>query len=129
MIKNETDFIKKIHLIISVCIVFPVSFSYGFYSDLFFEIHPKSIDELNFLKSIMLLYIGFSILWTIGIFNNKYLKIALISNMIFMLSLSLGRLLSLEIDGIPSFAYVFGTFAELFLGVYGVFILKRFKSI
>jgi hypothetical protein len=77
----------------------------------------------------MFLYIGFSILWTIGIFNNKYLKVALISNMIFMLCLSLGRLLSLVKDGIPSFAYVFGTFAELFLGVYGIFILKRFKRI
>lgn len=129
MINSKTDFINKIHLIISVCIVFPVSFSYGFYSDLFFEINPKSIDELNFLKSIMFLYIGFSILWTIGIFNSKYLKVALISNMIFMLCLSLGRLLSMVIDGIPSFAYVFGTFAELFLGVYGIFILKRFNRI
>jgi hypothetical protein len=125
MIKSKTDIINKIHLIISVCVVFPISFSYGFNSDMFLEINPKSIDELNFLKSIMFLYIGFSILWTFGIFNYKYLKAALISNMIFMLCLALGRLLSLVIDGTPSFAYVFGTFAELILGLYGVFILNR----
>ncbi|MBT8260926.1 MAG: DUF4345 domain-containing protein [Flavobacteriaceae bacterium] len=124
MIK-KTDIINKIHLIISVCIVFPVSYSYGFISDLLLEINPKSIDEFSFLKSIMFLYIGFSILWIIGIFNYKYLKVAIISNMIFMLSLALGRLLSLVLDGIPSFAYVFGTFAELFLGLYGIFILNR----
>ncbi|WP_246067810.1 DUF4345 family protein [Changchengzhania lutea] len=49
---------------------------------------------------------------------------AIITNIIFMLSLGFGRGLSLVLDGTPTLAYLFGTFAELFLGVYGVWVLK-----
>ena len=125
MIKNKQDFINKIHLIISVLIVVPVSFVYGFNPDLQFDIHINTIDEHNFFKAIMGLYLGFSIVWLFGIFKTNYLKIALVSNMIFMLGLGSGRVLSLIVDGTPSFGYLFGTFAELFLGVYGFWVLKR----
>ena len=116
MIKTKQDFINKIHLIISVLIVVPVSFVYGFNPDSQFDIHLNTIDEHNFFKAIMGLYLGFSIVWLFGIFKTNYLKIALVSNMIFMLGLGSGRVLSLIVDGTPTFGYIFGTFAELFLG-------------
>ena len=125
MIKTKQDFINKIHLIISVLIVVPVSFVYGFNPDLQFDIHINTIDEHNFFKAIMGLYLGSSIIWLFGIFITNYLKIALVSNMIFMLGLGSGRVLSLIVDGTPTFGYLFGTFAELFLGVYGFWVLKR----
>ncbi|MDB4121379.1 DUF4345 domain-containing protein [bacterium] len=125
MIKTKQDFINKIHLIISVLIVVPVSFVYGFNPDSQFDIHLNTIDEHNFFKAIMGLYLGFSIVWLFGIFKTNYLKIALVSNMIFMLGLGSGRVLSLIVDGTPAFGYLFGTFAELFLGVYGLWVLKR----
>jgi hypothetical protein len=125
MIKTKQDFINKIHLIISVLIVVLVSFVYGFNPDLQFDIHINTIDEHNFFKAIMGLYLGFSIIWLFGIFKTNYLKIALVSNMIFMLGLGSGRVLSLIVDGTPTFGYLFGTFAELFLGVYGFWVLKR----
>ena len=124
MIKTKQDFINKIHLIISVLIVAPVSFVYGFNPDLQFDIHINTIDEHNFFKAIMGLYLGFSIIWLFGIFKTNYLKIALVSNMIFMLGLGSGRVLSLIVDGTPTFGYLFGTFAELFLGVYGFWVKK-----
>ena len=124
MFKTKQDFINKIHLLISVCIVVPVSFLYGFYPDLQFEIHIDTIDEHNFFKAIMVLYIGFSILWTLGIFKNKYLKTALITNIIFMLGLGCGRALSFFIDGTPTFGYQFGSFAEILLGLYGCWVLR-----
>jgi len=125
MIKTKQDFINKIHLIISVLIVVPVSFVYGFNPDLQFDIHINTIDEHNFFKAIMGLYLGSSIIWLFGIFKTNYLKIALVSNMIFMLGLGSGRVLSLIVDGTPTFGNLFGTFAELFLGVYGFWVLKR----
>ena len=124
MIKTKQDFINKIHLIISVLIVVPVSFVYGFNPDLQFDIHLNTIDEHNFFKAIMGLYLGFSIVWLLGIFKTNYLKTALVSNIIFMLGLGSGRVLSLIVDGTPTFGYIFGTFAELFLGVYGLWVLK-----
>ncbi|MBC3845795.1 DUF4345 domain-containing protein [Winogradskyella echinorum] len=121
---NKKDFISKIHLIISVLIVIPVSFVYGFKPSAEFNIYLNTIDEHNFFKAIMGLYLGFSILWILGIFKANYLKLALVSNIIFMLGLGFGRMLSWFIDGTPTFGYQFGAFAELFLGFYGLWVLK-----
>lgn len=126
MIKTKQDIINKTHLIISVLIVVPVSFVYGFNPASKFDIHLNTIDEHNFFKAIMGLYLGFSILWILGIFKTNYLKLALVTNLIFMLGLGFGRVLSLALDGTPTFGYIFGTFAELFLGFYGLWVLKRF---
>lgn len=127
MIKTKKDIINKIHLIISVVIVVPVAFVYGFNPDWQFDIHLNTTDEHNFFKAIMGLYLGFSALWILGVFKERYLKLALISNLIFMLGLGLGRLLSLLLDGAPTFAYLFGTFAELFLAFYGIWVLNNLK--
>lgn len=125
MLHTKQDFINKIHLIISVLIVVPVSFVYGFKPDSQFDIHLNTIDEHNFFKAIMGLYLGFSLLWILGLFKAGFLKLALVTNCIFMLGLGFGRLLSFILDGQPTFGYLFGTFAELFLGLYGVWVLKR----
>jgi hypothetical protein len=42
-----------------------------------------------------------------------------------MISLGFGRVLSLFLDGTPTFGYVFGTFAEIFLGCYGIWVLTN----
>lgn len=128
MLKTKNDIIQKIHLIISVIIVVPVSFLYAFFPDSQFDLFPKTTDEFNFYKAVMGLYLGFSIVWILGISKPSLLKIAIITNMVFMLGLGFGRLLSLTIDGAPTFGFVFGTFAELFLGFYGFWVLSRFKS-
>jgi len=124
---TKKDVINKIHLIISILIVIPVSFVYGFNPSSEFNIQLQTIDEHNFFKAIMGLYLGFSALWLLGIFKHQYLKIALITNIIFMLGLGFGRVLSFFMDGNPTFGYQFGTFAELFLGFYGVWVLRKFK--
>jgi len=123
--KTKEDIINKIHLIISVIIVVPVSFVYGFNPSSHFDIHLDTTDEHNFFKAIMGIYLGFSTLWILGVFKPNYLQLALVTNVIFMLGLGFGRLLSLVLDGTPTFGYSFGTFAELFLGFYGVWVLKK----
>lgn len=125
--RTKQDIITKIHLIISVLIVIPVAFVYGFKPELSFDMYLETIDEHNFYKAIMGLYLGFSTLWILGMLKKEYLKIALITNMIFMIGLGLGRVLSILIDGTPTFGYIFGTLAELFLGFYGIWALKNFK--
>jgi hypothetical protein len=119
--------ISKIHLVISVLIVVPVAFVYGFNPGSEFDIHLDTIDEHNFFKAIMGLYLGFSTLWILGIFKANYLKLALVTNMLFMLGLGFGRVLSWFMDGTPTFGYQFGTFAELFLGFYGLWVLKKYR--
>ncbi len=105
--------------------VIPVAFVYGLKPELCFDMFLETIDEHNFYKAIMGLYLGFAILWIIGVFKSTYLKLAIITNIIFMLGLGSGRVLSLLFDGVPTLGYVFGTVAELFLGIYGIWVLKR----
>ncbi|WP_298762352.1 DUF4345 family protein [uncultured Polaribacter sp.] len=62
-----------------------------------------------------------------GVFKHQYFKIALITNIVFMLGLGFGRVLSFFMDGNPTFGYQFGTFAEIFLGFYGVWVFKNLK--
>lgn len=125
MIKSQEDFINKIHLIISLSIVIPVAFVYGFKPELSFDMFLETTDEKNFYKAIMGLYIGFASLWLIGLFKESYLKMAILTNIIFMLGLGFGRLASIIIDGVPTSGYTFGTVAELFLACYGIWVLKR----
>jgi len=125
MFKNKQDIISKIHLVISVSIVVPIALIYGFKPELSFDMFLETIDEHNFYKAVMGLYLGFSTIWLLGVFKVHYLKTALITNVVFMLGLGFGRLLSLTLDGIPTVGYLFGTVAELFLGLYGLWVLNR----
>jgi hypothetical protein len=118
---------RKLHLILSCLIVIPVAFVYGFKPNLLFDVNLNLIDETNIFKAIMGLYLGFSTLWIIGILKPVFWKIATISNMIFMLSLAFGRIVSIFLDGIPSTIFVLGTIGELVLGFYGWYFLQSKK--
>lgn len=120
---KSKNIVSKIHLVISILVVVPVSIIYGFNPNLQFNIFLGTTDEHNFFKAIMGLYLGFSLLWLLGLFNTKYLRAALISNVVFMFGLAFGRLLSLIIDGVPTSAYVYGTLGEFILGFYGIWVL------
>ena len=124
---NKENLIKKAHLIISLIIVIPVAFIYGFKPSFQFDIQLNTTNEINVFKAIMGLYLGFSFLWILGLLKKNYLFAALVSNVIFMLGLGFGRLISFILDGIPTFPFIFGTFGELLLGFYGLWVLKRHK--
>lgn len=119
---------KNLHLVIAVLIVIPVAFIYGFYPNLLFEVTINSKDEATIFKAIMGLYLGFSTLWIIGIIKPTFWKIATLSNMIFMLGLAFGRLISILFDGLPSTIFVIGTIGELVLGFYSWYVLQSKKG-
>lgn len=116
---------KNLHLIISSTIVFPAAIIYGFQSDLLFDAPINTLNHATIFKAIMGLYFGFGSLWIIGIFKENYWKTATISNMIFMLGLGFGRIISILTDGIPSTIFVLGLFGELILGFYALYTLKK----
>lgn len=127
MFSSKEDIISKIHLLISLVIVVPVAIVYGFFPETQFEIFPKTVDEHNFQKAIMGIYLAFSFLWIVGIFKKEYLQLAIVTNIIFMLGLGFGRIVSILTDGIPTFGFQFGVVGELVLGFYGLWVLKKKK--
>jgi hypothetical protein len=121
--------LKNLHLIISSIIVISAAFVYGFQPNLVLNVDINTIDEHNILKAIMGLYLGFGSLWLLGIFNPNYWKTATISNMIFMLGLGFGRIISLFFDGFPSTIFIIGAIGELILGFYAFYILNKSHKI
>lgn len=121
--KNKA-IITRIHLVISVIVVTPAAFIYGFDLTDFLNLNPSTLDEKSFYKAVTGIYLTFSLLWIWGVFKGQLLATALISNMVFMLGLGLGRTISIVLDGPPSMIYLVGTLGELVLGLYGLWLLN-----
>jgi hypothetical protein len=118
---------KNIHLLLSVSIVIPLAFVYGFSPNYLFDIQINSIDEANVFKAIMGIYLAFASFWIIGIVKPNYWRAATISNILFMLGLAFGRIVSLICDGMPSSLLIYGTIGELVLAIYGFLQLLNTK--
>ena len=119
---------KNLHLIVSILIVIPIAIIYGFYPNLVFNVNIDTIDERSIFKAIMGFYLAFSLLWIGGIFDRTYWKTATIANILFMIGLGVGRIISMIFDGVPSTIFILVTLGELFLGFYGWYQLVRLKS-
>nr|WP_309759567.1 DUF4345 domain-containing protein [Flavobacterium sp.] len=129
--KSKTNWIlKNLHLLLSLSIVVPTAIIYGSPSILpeYLDIQVNTVDFSNMLKAIMCLYLGISIVWILGIWKTKYWKTATQLNILFMLSLAIGRMLSMLMDGFPTGGYIFGIIAEFVLGSYSIFQLKKYSQ-
>lgn len=120
---------KNIHLLLSVAIVIPVAIVYGTPSILSeqLDIQVNTIDLSNMLKAVMCLYIGIAFVWIIGICKSSYWKVATQLNILFMLSLAVGRMLSMVIDGMPTSGYIVGLVAELAMGLFSICQLNKYS--
>lgn len=129
--KSKTNWIlKNLHLLLSLSIVVPTAIIYGSPSILpeYLDIQVNTVDFSNMLKAIMCLYLGISIVWILGIWKTKYWKTATQLNILFMLSLAIGRMISILMDGFPTGGYIFGIIAEFVLGSYSIFQLKKYSQ-
>ncbi|MFV8354499.1 DUF4345 domain-containing protein [Flavobacterium sp. XS2P14] len=129
--KSKTNWIlKNLHLFLSLSIVVPTAIIYGSPSILpeYLDIQVNTVDFSNMLKAIMCLYLGISIVWILGIWKTKYWITATQLNILFMLSLAIGRMISMLMDGIPTGGYIFGIIAEFVLGSYSIFQLKKYSQ-
>ena len=125
---NSKQIVTKIHLVISIAVVVPAAIIYGFYPNMFLEIENNSTDMGSLLKAIMVVYLTFALLWSLGLFKKSILKTALYSNTAFMLGLGIGRCVSMLTDGIPSDIFLFGTIGELLLGFYGLWVILKWST-
>ena len=121
---------KNLNLILSVCILIPVAFGYGLVPKTtlpwVFDIRLDTVDMMNICRTTMVLYLGIATLLLRGIFNEKHWENATFLNGVFMGCLSLGRVLSLFLDGEPSQVLVFGLFGESILSLFAFFQLKKY---
>lgn len=126
MTENRIRILKNLHLIISVMIVIPAGIVYGTPSllHIFLDVYVNTTDAANMLNAIMMLYLGISVVYLLGIFKPAFWQKATELNILFMFALASGRLLSMVVDGIPSDVYVYGVIGELILGLFSIYQLK-----
>ena len=122
--------LKNLHLLISLLIVAPTAIIYGSPSILQkqLDIQVNTIDLSNMLKATMGLYLGISVVWILGIWKKSYWKRATELNVLFMLTLAIGRAYSIVMDGFPTAGFVFGIIAECILGVFSIYQLIKYKA-
>jgi hypothetical protein len=120
---------KNLHLLVSLSIVVPTAIIYGSPSILpgQLNIQINTIDLSNMLKAIMCLYLGISLIWILGIWKTEYWKSATQLNIVFMLALAIGRILSMVTDGLPTGGYIFGVIAEFTIGLFSIYQLKKYR--
>jgi len=124
------EVLKNVHLIVSLLIVVPTAIIYGSPSILpeYLEIQVNTKDLSNMLRAIACLYIGVSFVWFLGVLKMAYWKSATQLNVLFMLTLATGRLLSMVFDGLPTDGYVFGVIAEFIIGFFSIYQLKKYST-
>ncbi len=128
--KNMNNWIfKNLHLLISVIIVMPTGIIYGSKSILpkYLDIQVNTTDLSNMLKANMILYIGISIVWILGMWKTEYWNKATELNILFMLTLGIGPILGIVMDGLPTNGYIFGVIAELIIGLFSIYQLRKYK--
>lgn len=126
-------FIKNLHLLISAAIVVPTALIYGVSPHTLLpdhlDIQVNTVDLANFLRAIMMLYLGVAGVWIVGMVVPKYWKTATVLLILFMSTLGVGRLLSVILDGLPSDGYVFGLVAEGVLAIFGFYQFKKYRDL
>ncbi len=128
---NKYRCLKNLHLAISVVLITAVALVYGLYPAVMlpwlFDFKATSIDLTNMLRAQMGLYIAMSSLWAISIFKAKLWVMATITNITFMGGLASGRLLSLILEGPPSWPFLIGLILELALAIWGFRNLMKYN--
>ena len=94
-----------------------------------FDIKINTINLANIFRAMMGLYLGMSAIWIIGIVRPRFWITATITNIVFMASLAVGRLLSLTLDGLPSIYFVVGLLLELLFAFWGIKNLKKYQNL
>jgi hypothetical protein len=127
---HQNSLQQNVHLLLSSVIVIAAAFVYGLSPSTvlpkLFDFQVQTPDLSNVFRAIMGLYLAFALFWIVGMLNPSLWKAATLSQVLFMGGLTLGRILSLLFDGVPSMLFALGTIGELILAVFGYYQFRTF---
>jgi hypothetical protein len=119
----------KAYLLFVAIVLVPVALSYGIdpaaVLPKFLNITVDGTDQTQIFRAMMCLYLGMSVFCAIAAFKPAWRRVAVIWAIFFVLSLALGRVLSLVVDGAPSRLLDVYLAVEIFGGLLGLGVLAR----
>lgn len=118
----------RLYLLIAVLIVVPIALSYGLdpakILPRFLDIKVEGADQTQIFRAMMCLYLGSAAFWAIAAFKPAWQRIAVVWAVIFSLSLAIGRIISLIVDGPASRLLDVYLAVEIVAGLLGLAILE-----
>ena len=126
--------LMSLYLLGAVLIVVPIALSYGIdpanVLPRFLNITVEGTDQTQIFRAMMCLYLGAAAFWAVAAFKPVWQRPAVFWAVIFALSLALGRIISLIVDGPASRLLDVYLAVELAAGLLGLAILayERRKS-
>jgi hypothetical protein len=123
---------SRLYLLFSAAGLLPIALSYGVAPAKILpqlvQINAISGDLTHIFRAIMGLYLALIVLWLIGAWRGgELMYAAILSEIVFMLGLAAGRILSLFVDGRPSPILMAYAVAEFLLAAWGISCLRSIK--
>jgi hypothetical protein len=119
--------LMKVFLLGAVVIVVPIALSYGLdpanVLPRFLDIEVKGNDQTQIFRAMMFLYLGACLFWGIAAFKPDWQRAGMVWAVIFSLSLAIGRIVSLIVDGPASRLLDIYLGVEIAAGLAGLAIL------
>ncbi len=119
----------KFFLLFMAVLIVPIALSYGIdpaaVLPKFLNIEVEGTDQTQIFRALMCLYLGASMFWAIAAFKPEWRRVAVIWAVIFALSLAVGRVISLVVDGPPSRLLDLYLVVEVLAGLWGIALLIR----
>ena len=123
--------LMKVFLLGAVVIVVPIALSYGLdpanVLPRFLDIKVEGNDQTQIFRAMMFLYLGACLFWAMAAFKPEWQRAGMVWAVIFSLSLAVGRIVSLIVDGPASRLLDIYLGVEIAAGLLGIAILAYEK--
>ena len=123
--------LMKVFLLGAVVIVVPIALSYGLdpanVLPRFLDINVEGNDQTQIFRAMMFLYHGACLFWAMAAFKPEWQRAGMVWAVIFSLSLAVGRIVSLIVDGPASRLLDVYLGVEIAAGLLGIAILAYEK--
>jgi hypothetical protein len=121
--------IMKLYLLVFALGLVPIALSYGVAPARilphYLDITVRGTDQTQIFRAMMCLYLGVSLFFVMGAVRSAWRRPAVAFAAIFALSLALGRVISLVVDGPASRLLDIYLGLEIIFGALGLYLLAR----
>ena len=120
----------RIYLLAAGVFLIPVALTYGVdpaaMLPKFMNVTVEGTDQTHMFRALSWLYLGMVAFCIIAPFTPEWQRVAVIWAVFFALSLAIGRIISIFVDGMPSGMLLFFLAVELVVGSVGLLLLNRY---
>jgi len=123
-----TSKLMRFYLLLAALLIVPIALNYGLQPATTLpqslDIAVSGTDQTHIFRALMCLYLGAAVFWGIAAFTPSWQRTAVIWVIFFALSLAVGRVVSLVVDGQPSALLLIYLALEIGAGALGLAILR-----